>query len=74
MTPTELSRYRETAWNNWIRRKPIPSELAPSETLRLSPGPNHFKCNPGRVGGAGHTKACQQPIRSCPPSSTAKPY
>jgi hypothetical protein len=74
MAPTELSRYQETAWNDWIRRKPIPSELAPSETLRLSPGPNHFKCNPGNVGGLGHTEACPRKIKSSAPSSTAKPY
>jgi hypothetical protein len=32
MAPTQLSRYQEITWNNGIWRKPITSELAPSET------------------------------------------
>jgi len=45
MTPTELSRYQETAWNNWIRRKLTSSELALCETRTdcSRRGQTHFK-------------------------------
>jgi hypothetical protein len=45
MTPTELSRYQETAWNNWIRRKLTSSELALCETRTDGSrrGQTHFK-------------------------------